>query len=107
MNKHHHEFGVLGQKIVVKSPEEIELARCAVEIAQNKLNEIQDRSQQLGLQQLATLALVEVAGDLVRERRQMHEYREELDRKCTTLMTELRQVEEIATRPASHSALGK
>jgi cell division protein ZapA (FtsZ GTPase activity inhibitor) len=92
-------FQLLGQKIVVKTQEEADLAIHAIQIAQNKINEIQSRAPQLGPQALSVLALVEIAGDLVRDRKKMHDYRHELDKKCTTLMTELYQVEELATRP--------
>lgn len=102
--KQNLDFQLLGQKIVVKTKEEADLAAMAIQIAHEKVNELKIKSPQLGPQALSVLALVEVAADLVLERKKMHEYREELDRKCTTLMTELSQVEELATRPAVFSA---
>ena len=89
MSATQHEFNILGQKIVIKNQEEAELASLAVRIVNDKLAEIQEKSPLLGPQQIAVLALLEIAGNLVKDRHSIDEYRHELDRKCSSLMTEM------------------
>jgi cell division protein ZapA (FtsZ GTPase activity inhibitor) len=89
MNATQHEFNILGQKIVIKNKEEAELASLAIKIVNEKVAEIQEKSPLLGPQQIAVLALLEVAGSMVKDRKSIDEYREELDRKCSSLMTEM------------------
>jgi cell division protein ZapA (FtsZ GTPase activity inhibitor) len=87
-----HEFNLLGQKIVIKNQEEAELATLAIKIVNEKVSEIQERNPMLGPQQISVLALLEVAGNLVKDRKSIDEYRHELDRKCSSLMTEMSKV---------------
>ena len=92
MNATQHEFNILGQKIVIKNKEEAELATLAIKIVNEKVAEIQEKSPLLSPQQIATLALLEVAGNLVKDRKAIDEYRDELDRKCSSLMTEMSKI---------------
>ena len=89
MNATQYEFNILGQKIVVKDQEAAELAEIAIKIVNEKISNIQSQKPLLSPQQVAILALLEVAGCLVQDRKSMDEYRHELDRKCSSLMTEL------------------
>ncbi len=84
------EFYLLGQKIVVKTQEEADLAEKAIKIAQHRINSIQDQSPLLGPQQISVLALLELAGDLIKERKKMDEYRAELDQRCTSILQEFK-----------------
>ena len=43
-------------------------------------------------QQIAVLALLEIAGSLVKDRQSIDEYRHELDRRCSMLMTEISKI---------------
>ncbi len=86
------EFDILGQKIVIKDPAEAELASVAINIVNEKVNELQASKPLLGPQQLAILALLEIAGNMVKDRHLIDQYREELDRKCTSLMKEISRV---------------
>ena len=83
------EFNLLGQKIVIKDQGEADLASLAIDIVNEKVTEIQAAKPLLGPQQIAVLALMEVAGSLVKDRQMIDQYREELDRKCTSLMHEI------------------
>lgn len=94
------EFNILGQKIVIKDSGEAELASVAIKIVNEKVNEIQSSKPLLGPQQVAVLALLEIAGNLVKDRHLIDQYREELDRKCTSLMKEISRV-----APADRSAM--
>ena len=89
MNLFEQEFKILGQKIVIKDQAEAELASLAVQIVNEKVLEIQSKKPLLGPNQVAVLALLEIAGSLVKDRQSIDQYREELDRKCSILMTEL------------------
>ncbi len=84
-----HEFNILGQKIVIKDQAEAALASVAIKIVNEKVLEIQEGKPLLSPQQVATLALLEIAGNLVRDRAAMDQYRAELDQKCTSLMKEI------------------
>ena len=86
------EFNLLGQKIVIKDQGEANLASQAIAIANEKISEIQAERPMLGPQQIAILALMEVAGSLVKDRQMIDQYREELDRKCSALMREISSV---------------
>lgn len=92
MDATHHEFNLLGQKIVIKNREEAELASLAIKVVNEKVAEIQEKSPLLGPQQIAVLALLEVAGNMVKDRKAIDEYRQELDRKCSSLMTEMSKI---------------
>ena len=86
------EFNILGQKIVIKDAAEAELAAVAIEIVNAKISELQAAKPLLAPQQIAILALLEIAGKLVKDRHLIDQYREELDRKCTRLMLEISRV---------------
>jgi cell division protein ZapA (FtsZ GTPase activity inhibitor) len=86
------EFNLLGQKIVIKDQTEADLASLAINIVNEKIHEIQTEQPRLGPQQIAVLALMEVAGSLVKDRQMIDQYREALDRKCTSLMDEVATV---------------
>ena len=86
------EFNILGQKIVIKDQREAELAVVALKIVSDKVAEIQLAKPLLGPQPVAVLALLEIAGNLVKDRQLIDEYRIELDRKCTSLMHEIAKV---------------
>lgn len=86
------EYEILGQKIVISHPEEAELASYAIEIVDEKLKQIRDQKPTLSREQTAVLALLQIAGDLVKDRRTMDEYRHELDQRCTSLMTEVASI---------------
>ncbi len=86
------EFNILGQKIVIKDQTEAELASVALKVVNEKVAEIQSQKPLLGPQSVAVLALLEIAGNLVKDRQLIDEYREELDRKCTSLMHEISRV---------------
>ena len=87
------EFEVLGQKIVVRTQEEADLALHALEIVNKKIEALKEKTPHLAPHQLSVLALVEVAGDLVKDRKVMDDYRHELDQKCSYLLTALGNVE--------------
>ena len=87
------EFNILGQNIVIKNKEEAELADVAFKIVNQKLQQIQNEKVLLGPIQVAVLALLEIAGDLVKDRKAMDDYRAELDLKCSALMNELNKSE--------------
>jgi cell division protein ZapA (FtsZ GTPase activity inhibitor) len=86
------EYEILGQKIVITNPQEAQTASFAIQIVNEKVKEIQIRKPMLGPQQTAVLALLEIAGSLVKDRHSMDEYRRELDARCSALMTEVSQV---------------
>ena len=83
------DFNILGQKIVITDSAEAELATVALNLVNEKLIEIQSTQPSLAPQQIAILALLEIAGKLVKDRQLIDRYREELDRKCTLLMNEI------------------
>jgi len=83
------EYEILGQKIVIANPEEAELASFALQIVNEKIQEIKDQKNNLSPQQIAVLALLNIAGNLVKDRRTMDEYRHELDHRCSDLMKEV------------------
>ena len=83
------DFSLLGQKIVVKTEEEANLAEHAIQLANQKVQELRLRAPHLAPHQLSILALVEIAGDLVKDRKAMDDYRRELEVKCSYLLTEL------------------
>lgn len=89
MNSSGREFNILGQKIVIKDQAEADLAAVAVDLVNEKVAEIQASKPLLGPQQLAVLALLEIAGNLVKDRAAIDFYRAELDQKCTSLMREI------------------
>ena len=99
MSATQYEFNILGQKIVVKNQAEADLATLALKIVNEKVSEIQDKNPLLGPQQIAVLALLEVAGHMVKDRKSIDEYREELDRKCSLLMTEMAKLNRPAGQP--------
>ena len=86
------EFNLLGQKIVIKDQNEANLASLAIGIVNEKIAEITSEKPMLGPQQVAVLALMEVAGSLVKDRQMIDQYREELDRRCSSLMLEIATV---------------
>jgi cell division protein ZapA (FtsZ GTPase activity inhibitor) len=92
------EFHLLGQKIVIKDQAEAELATLAIQIVNDKVAELQVGHPLLGPQQLATLALVEIAGMLVKDRSLIDEYRKQLDSKCNALMREIATIT-LSERP--------
>ena len=94
------EFNILGQKIVIKDKTEAELASVAINIVNDKIHEIQAAKPLLGPQQVAVLALLEIAGNMVKDRQNIDQYRDELDRKCTSLMREISKVSPSLSRPA-------
>ncbi|MBS1960320.1 MAG: cell division protein ZapA [Bdellovibrionales bacterium] len=87
-----YKFEILGQKIVVKNKEEADLAEIAMKIVNQKVDDIKSKCPQWGPQQIAVLALLEVAGEMVKDRKSIDQYREELDKKCSSLMTEIAKV---------------
>ncbi len=86
------ELEILGQKIVISNPEEAELATFAVQIVNDKIKELQMAKPFLGPQQIAVLALLQIAGSMVKDRKSIDEYRRELDERCSALMLEVSQV---------------
>ena len=98
------ECNLLGQKIVIKDTEknrdERESAVQAIQIAKEKVLEIQTGKPNLNSQQIAVLALVEMACSLVKDRKMIDQYREELDRKCSSLMDEVATVSRLE-RPSA------
>jgi cell division protein ZapA (FtsZ GTPase activity inhibitor) len=89
---HQQEFNLLGQKIVVKSSDEAELAKMAIQLVNQKVDELKEKNPLMGPQQIAVLALLEIAGSLVKDRQSIDEYRHELDRRCSMLMTEISKI---------------
>ena len=83
------EFNLFGQKIVIKDQAEAELAALAIQIVNDKVAEIQTAKPLLGPQQISVLALLEIAGNLVKDREMINQYRAELDRKCSSLLREI------------------
>jgi cell division protein ZapA (FtsZ GTPase activity inhibitor) len=83
------EYMILGQKVVIRDPSEAELADVAMKIVNEKIEEIRLSRPMLGPSQIAVLALLEIAGSMVKDRRSIDRYREELDKRCTTLMGEI------------------
>jgi cell division protein ZapA (FtsZ GTPase activity inhibitor) len=86
------EYEILGQKIVITNQEEAELASFALQIVNEKIQEVKAQRPNLSPQQTAVLALLNVAGCLVKDRRSMDEYRKELDQRCSALMLEVSSV---------------
>lgn len=86
------EFNLLGQKIVIRDEAEAELASLAIRIVNDKVAELQADKPMLGPQQLSVLALVEIAGNLVKDRKLIDLYRQELEHKCNALMKEIATV---------------
>ena len=84
-----YQFEILGQKIVVADKEQADLAEIALKIVNQKVDEIKAKRPQWGPQQVSVLALLELAGEMVKDRKSIDQYRHELDKKCTTLMTEI------------------
>jgi len=80
------EFSILGQKLVIADPDQAELASHAIQIVHAKVEEIRAQKPFWGPNQISVLALLEIAGNLVRERKSIDAYREELDRRCSDLM---------------------
>jgi cell division protein ZapA (FtsZ GTPase activity inhibitor) len=101
MNAMGREFNILGQKIVIKDQAEADLASVAIQIVNEKLAEIQASKPLLGPQQVAVLALLEIAGNLVKDRSAIDHYRAELDQKCTSLMKEISGVQSELDRPSA------
>lgn len=89
------EFALLGQKIVVKEGSESQLASIAVELVDSKVAQIKETNPLLGPNQIAVLALVEIAGELVRDRKLIDQYREELSRKCVELKEEITRISSL------------
>jgi cell division protein ZapA (FtsZ GTPase activity inhibitor) len=101
MNPNGSEFTILGQKIVIKDEAEAKMASVALQIVNEKLVEIQTTKPLLGPQQVAVLALLELAGNLVKDRAAIDQYRYELDQKCTSLMREISKPSLEANRPSA------
>jgi cell division protein ZapA (FtsZ GTPase activity inhibitor) len=89
------EFNIFGQKIVIKDQAEAELAAQAIQIVNEKIAEIQSSKPLMGPQQLSVLALLEIAGNLVKDREIINQYRVDLDRKCTTLLQQITGVSRL------------
>jgi cell division protein ZapA (FtsZ GTPase activity inhibitor) len=89
------EFNIFGQKIVIKDQAEAELAAQAIQIVNEKIAEIQSSKPLMGPQQLSVLALLEIAGNLVKDREIINQYRVDLDRKCTTLLQQITGVSHL------------
>lgn len=87
-----YRFEILGQKIVVANKEEADLAEIALKIVNQKVDAIKEKRPQWGPQQIAVLALLEIAGEMVKDRKSIDQYREILDKKCSTLMSEIAKV---------------
>jgi len=83
------EFTLLGQKIVVKEGSESELASFAMDLVEEHVEVIKKKHPLLGPNQISVLALMEIAGELVRDRKLIDQYREELSRKCVELKEEI------------------
>ncbi len=81
-----HQFEVLGQKIAVANQEQADLAKIALKIVNQKIDEIKSKRPHWGPQQIAVLALLEIAGEMVQDRKSIDLYRAELDKKCSQLM---------------------
>ena len=88
------EFTILGQKVVIQDQAQADLATVALKVVNERISEIQNAKPLLGPNQVAVLALLEIAGNLVRDRKSIDSYREELDRKCSLLMSELSRLRE-------------
>jgi cell division protein ZapA (FtsZ GTPase activity inhibitor) len=89
VNSKQYEFDVLGQKIVIKNDEEATLAELAIGLVDEKINDLKISHPNYGPQQLSVLALLELAGSMIKDRKAIDEYRHELDRKCSSLLVEL------------------
>jgi hypothetical protein len=83
------EFTIMGHKVIIQDPAEAELASLALGLVNETLDRIQSRKSGLTSPQVTTLALLEIAGNLVKDRQAIDRYRSELDRKCTALMGEI------------------
>ncbi len=83
------EFTILGQKVMIRDPSEAELAAVAMTLVNEKIQGIEMAKPNLAPNQVALLALLELAGDLVKDRRSIDLYREQLDVKVTELMADL------------------
>jgi cell division protein ZapA (FtsZ GTPase activity inhibitor) len=81
-----HQFEILGQKIAVANQEQADLAKIALKIVNQKIDEIKAKRPHWGPQQIAVLALLEIAGEMVQDRKSIDLYRAELDKKCSLLM---------------------
>ena len=85
------EYEILGQKIVISNHEEADLAFYALQIVNDNIKELQKEKPLLGPQQIAVLALLQIAGSMVKDRRSMDEYRQKLDDRCSALIQEVSQ----------------
>jgi len=83
------EFTILGQKVLIRDPSEAGLAAVAMTLVNEKIQGIESAKPNLSSNQIALLALLELAGDLVKDRRSIDLYREQLDLKVTELMADL------------------
>jgi hypothetical protein len=94
MSTYSKEFTILGQKVVIQDQAQADLATVALKVVNERISVIQSSKPLLGPNQVAVLALLEIAGNLVRDRKSIDSYREELDRKCSILMSELSKLRE-------------
>jgi|GEM_PF-2519737 len=96
------EFTILGQKVVIQEDAagaesgigQEGLAPLALKIVNEKIAAIQSAKPLLGPSQVAVLALLEIAGDLVKDRKAIDGYRTELDKKCSHLMAGITRLRE-------------
>ena len=88
------EYEILGQKLTMTSGDDRELAEFAVQLVHQKIDEIQQNKPFMGPHQVAVLALLNLAGEMMQDRKTMDEYRRQLDERCATLMTELSHLQQ-------------
>ncbi|NDG83604.1 MAG: cell division protein ZapA [Proteobacteria bacterium] len=93
------EFVIMGHKVVIRDPAEAELANLALNQVNATLDRIQVQQPGLTPQQVTTLALLEIAGTLIKDRQAIDRYRSELDRRCTDLMGEISALSRRSAEP--------
>lgn len=79
----------LGQKISISADENGRLAVKALELANLRVNEMAKRNSSLSPHALSVLVLLELAGEMVKDRQTIDDYRKELDTRCKSILQEI------------------
>lgn len=98
------EFELLRQKIVVTTEEEAKLAQSAIQVASKKVDQLREKHPKLSDHQIAVLALLEISGDLIRDRKKVVQYQAELDQRCNDLLLNLNQLSSTSQNSTFTSA---
>lgn len=83
----------LGQKIVIPHGDHGKDALDALNFAKTRVSEFQSKHPNLSPHALAVLSLLELSGEIVRDRQAIDDYRKELDSKCQSILKEIDDLE--------------